>query len=132
MATEVKQRKPVFEVIKAVIVAVIFSLVAILLLALFIRVLNIGAGAIPIINQVIKGISILFACLICLRIPKNGWIKGLFVGLIYIVIAFILFSILDNGNFNFGLNLLNDTAIGGVSGMISGILAIAIRRKKNN
>ncbi|MCL2234740.1 MAG: TIGR04086 family membrane protein [Firmicutes bacterium] len=130
MATAAKQRRPVFEIIKAVIVAVIFSLVAILLMALFIRIFNIGEGAINIINQVIKGISILFACLICLRIPKNGWVKGLIVGLLYIILAFVLFSILDNGNFNFGLNILNDIAIGGVSGMISGILAVAIRRKK--
>lgn len=128
MEKAAKQNKSaVFEVVKAVIVAVIISLVAILLVAFMIKLFNISTNAIPIINQVIKGLSVLIACLICLKTPSNGWIKGIVVGLLYIMLAFVIFSLLD-GQFKFGLNILNDVAIGGISGMISGIIAVSIRK----
>ncbi len=128
MEKAAKQNKSaVFEVIKSVIVAVIISLVAILLVAFMIKLFNISTTAIPIINQVIKGLSVLIACLICIRTPSNGWIKGIVVGLLYVMLAFVIFSLLD-GQFKFGLNILNDVAIGGVTGMISGIIAVSIRK----
>ena len=45
-----------FEIVKAIIVAVIISLAAILILAFVIKTANIPADTIPIINQVIKGV----------------------------------------------------------------------------
>ncbi|MCL2062120.1 MAG: TIGR04086 family membrane protein [Firmicutes bacterium] len=119
------------EAIRAVVVAVIISLAAILLLALLIRLLNISTNAIPIINQVIKGVSILVACLICLRLPRNGWLRGLIVGIVYVLLAFVIFSLLNGAQFTFGLNVLNDIALGAVSGLISGIISNLVRSKKN-
>ena len=124
---EKQNKSAVFEVIKTVIVAVIISLVAILLMAFLIKLFNISTKAIPIINQVIKGLSILVACLICIKTPSNGWIKGIISGLLYIILAFVIFSLLS-GKFEFGLNILNDVAIGAVSGMLSGIIAVSIRK----
>ncbi|MCL2796522.1 MAG: TIGR04086 family membrane protein [Firmicutes bacterium] len=119
-----------FEILKAVIVAVIISLAAILILAFLIKTANIPSDTIPIINQVIKGVSILTACLLCLKLPKNGWLRGLAVGIVYILLAFLIFSLLNSAKFSFGLNLLNDIALGSVSGLLSGIIAGLIRKKK--
>lgn len=128
MENEVKSKKsPVFEVLKAVIIAVIISLVGVLLAALVIKLFNIGSGAIPIINQVIKGVSVLVACLICLKQPQNGWLKGIVVGFFYTVASYVIFSLL-NGSFAFDLSILNDLAIGCLSGFISGIIAANIRK----
>lgn len=124
---KVKSRKPVFEIVKSVIVAVILSLVLILLAALLIKVCNIPTSAIPVINQVIKAVSVLVACLLCLKVPQNGWLKGIAVGLMYIVIAFVIFSLLD-GAFDWSLKILNDVAIGSVTGAVSGIIAANIRK----
>ena len=124
---EKQNKSAVFEVVKTVIVAVIISLVAILITAFLIKLFNISTTAIPIINQVIKGVSILVACLICIKTPSNGWIKGIVSGLLYIILAFVIFSLLS-GKFEFGLNILNDVAIGAGSGMISGIIAVSIRK----
>ncbi len=118
------------EIIKAVVVAVIISLAAILIEALVVKFAGVPTGALPIINQVIKGVSILAACLICLRLPKNGWLRGIIVGLVYIVLAFVLFSLLNGAKFKFGLSILNDIALGAVSGLLSGIIAGVIRYKK--
>ena len=118
------------EVVKAVIVAVVISLAGILILAFLIPALNISNNVIPIINQVIKGLAILVSCLIALRLPKNGWVRGIVVGLVYVILAFVIFSLLNGAQFNFGLNVLNDVALGAVSGLISGIISSLIRKRK--
>lgn len=125
--TVAKKSGYVFEMVKAVIIGLIISLAAILLTALLIKVLNIADGVIPIINQVIKGVSILVACLLCLRLPNNGWIRGIIVGILYVALSYVVFSLLAK-NFEFGLFLLNDFAIGAVTGMISGVIASNIRK----
>lgn len=122
-----EKKSVILEIIKSVIVAIIISLVALLIMALFIKLLSIDSKYISIINQIIKGVSIFAACLICVKIPVNGWIKGIVIGICYILLAFIVFSLLD-GKFKFGLNILNDVALGAITGLISGIVAVAIRK----
>ncbi len=124
---KVKTHSAVFEIIKSVIVAVIISLALILLAALLIKVCNIPTSAIPIINQAIKALSVLVACMVCLKTPQNGWLKGIAVGLAYIIIAFVIFSLLD-GAFDWSLKILNDVAIGSVTGALSGIIAANVRK----
>ena len=46
--------------------------------------------------------------------------------LTYCITTFIIFSLLD-GEFKIGLCLLNDIALGAISGLISGIIAVNIR-----
>ena len=118
-----------FEIVKAIIVAVIISLAAILILAFIVKTANIPTDALPIINQCIKGISILTACLWCLRLPRNGWLRGLTVGIVYILVAYVIFSLLNSAKFNIGLSLLNDIALGSVTGLVSGIIAMLIRKR---
>lgn len=131
VATNQGGGKAITEVIKAIIIAVIISLLAILLMAFLIKIFNIPTAYISIINQVIKGVSILVACLISFKTRSNGWLKGIITGILYILIAYVIFSLLD-GNFKMGLSLLNDSALGAVSGMVSGIIAVLIRKDKYN
>lgn len=123
----VKTRSPIVEIVMAVVVAVIFSLVLILIAAFIIKIFNVPTKAIAIINQVIKGVSVLAACLLCLKTPLNGWLKGIAVGFFYIAVAFVIFSLLGGG-FEWSLKILNDIAIGCVTGLLSGIIAANIRK----
>ena len=122
MESEAKKSNVVFEILKALIIAVILSLVLVLIAALIIKLFNISDGIIPIINQVIKGISILLGCLIAVKNKSNNWLKGIIIGILYIALSYVVFSLLD-GEFKFGLNILNDVALGSITGMLSGILA---------
>ncbi len=122
-----KGRSYFFETVKAVVVAVITSLALILLAAFLIKIFNIDTKYISVINQIIKGVSILTAALICFRLPQNGWLRGIVLGIFYILFAFIVFSLLD-GSFAISLCLINDLALGGVSGLISGIVAVNLRK----
>ncbi len=122
-----RDRGYVFEIVKANIIALIVALIAILVSALIVKIFTVSDGAIPIINQVIKSVSIFIGCLISLKKPNSGWLRGLICGFIFMWLSFVVFSALDN-NFVFGLSLLNDSVLGAVAGMISGIIAVNIRK----
>lgn len=123
-----RDRGYVFEIVKADIIALIVALVAILISALIVKLFSVGDGAIPIINQVIKSVSIFIGCLISLKKPNNGWLRGLIAGFTFAALSFVVFSALD-AKFVFGLSLLNDVVLGSVSGMLSGIIAVNIRNR---
>jgi len=119
------------EMLKALIIALIISLVLVLLMALFIKLFNIPTSAINIINQVIRSVSVLTAALLAFKLPKNGWLRGLIFGVLYVLLSFLVFSLLA-AEFKVGLSLLNDTALGAVSGLISGIIAVNLRRRRGS
>lgn len=117
----------VLEIVKAVIIAVIAALLLVLAAAFVIRIFNIDTNAVPVINQVIKTASVLIACLFSLRRPGNGWLRGAIAGLVFGFFSFIIFSLLAGG-FTFDITLLNNIVIGMAAGLISGIIAMLIRR----
>lgn len=123
-----RDRGYVFEIVKADIIALIFALLAILLSALAVKLFNVSDNAIPIINQVIKSLSVFIGCIVSLKKPHNGWLRGIICGFTFVMLSFLVFSALEN-NFVFGLSLLNDCALGMVSGMLSGIIAVNIRNR---
>ncbi len=125
-----KERKnnSFFEVIVATFVALIISIVLVIIAAFAIKLFNVADSAIVIINQVIKSLSILLAILFSFKSPSNGWIRGFIVAILYVLMSFVVFSLLS-GEFIFDITLLNDVALCGVSGLLSGIIAVNARKK---
>ncbi|MDR3021654.1 MAG: TIGR04086 family membrane protein [Clostridiales bacterium] len=115
------QKNSVMLIVKGVLFAVILTLGFVLLYAAALYFFDISDKLIPFINQVIKGVSIFLGCLLSIRGTNNGWLKGFLIGLLYITIAFVMFSAL-NQSFEYGLELLNDIAIGSLSGLASGVI----------
>lgn len=116
-------------VLKGALIALSISLVGILIFAFFIKYVAISTDAIKPINQVIKGVSLLIGTFIALKkVNQMGLIHGLLIGLLYTILAFIVFSILD-GNFTFSKTLINDLLFGGIIGSICGIISVNFRKK---
>lgn len=93
-------------ILKGAIVALSCTLILILIFALIIRFFNIYDNWIFPVNQVIKIISIFAGIITMFKSTNNkGFIKGLLFGIVYFLISFITFSILqtkisfDLGNF---------------------------------
>lgn len=122
-----RDRGYVFEIVKANIIALIVALVSILLSALIVKLFSVSDSAIPIINQVIKSFSVFIGCVLSLKKPNNGWLRGLICGFVFVWLSFLVFSALDS-KFVFGLSLFNDIVLGSVTGMLSGILVVNIRK----
>lgn len=126
---ERKDRSFLLAILKGSLIALCISLVGILIFAFILKFASISDKAIRPINQVIKGISVLVGVFVAMRkVDKMGLVGGLLIGLIYTLLAFVVFSILD-GNFEFNLTLLNDLLFGGIMGAICGIIAVNVKRR---
>ncbi len=126
---EHKDRSFLLAIIKGSLIALCISLVGILIFAFILKFASISDKAIRPINQIIKGVSVLVGVFVAMRkVDKMGLVGGLLIGLVYTILAFVVFSILD-GNFEFNLTLLNDFLFGGIMGAICGIIAVNVKRR---
>ena len=114
-------------IIKGSIYSLSFTLILILIFALLIRFVNIPDSFISPVNQIIKVLCIFLGCFISLKKTNKGFIKGMFIGLIFTILVFLIFSFIG-GTFNFSLSVLLDILFGILIGGISGIIVVNIRK----
>ena len=122
-----ENKSSVIRIIVGCVVALIVSLVLILLFALLIKWFNWGDGVIIPANIVIKIISMAVGIFIATKDGTKGLTKGIIVGACYILLSFIVFSIIA-GKFAFTLSLLYDLLLGVFGGAIIGIIAVNIKK----
>lgn len=116
------------EILKGLTIALIISLILILAMALIITFVDVSDTVIAIINQIIKAVSLLVAGIVSFKEKSQGWKKGLILGLVYVVAAFIIFSLMD-GKFTFGWNILFDLIAGALMGIVCGVFSVNLRKK---
>ncbi len=108
---------------RGVCVSVIFTLAAVLLFALAVRVFSLSSSVISPVNRAVKFAAIFFGCFFCVR-PGKAFFKGVFCGLAVTAVTYVLFSLLAGG-FSFGWMHLLDLLFGGAAGGISALIAAA-------
>lgn len=112
------------KVIKGSAFSIIITLIGLLIYSIILRYTSVSESTIPTIVIIITAISVLIGSTISTsNIKKNGIINGMFVGLIYIAIIYLLSSIVT-GNF-----LLNITSIimiitSVLTGALGGIIGV--------
>ena len=116
-----------FNLVKAILISLIFSCVSILLFALVLYLFSIPNEAVKPINCLIKVLAVFIGCFFSIKGDK-GFVKGLIYGGIIVIIAFLFFSLLS-GSFTFGLSFLWELLLGLTVGAVAGIVAV---NKKNN
>lgn len=132
-ARRIKEENPakktmIISILKGCLTALCVSLVGILIFAFILKFTNISDSVINPVNQVIKGVSIFLGVFIGLKKEKEmGLVSGLLIGLLFTMLAFTVFSILD-GRFVFDRTLLNDMLFGGIMGAICGIICVNIKK----
>lgn len=115
------------QILKGSITSVSITLVLILLFALLIRFVNINEGVIMPVNQFIKIVSIFLGVYSALKFHKEkGWVKGMLIGAIYSVLAFVVFSILSS-QLSFSMSTLLDILFSGIIGGLSGVIAVNMK-----
>ena len=90
-----KNKNTFLNYLKGALVALSATLILILLFAVLVRFLNISDSWIFPINQVIKVISLTLGLSIMLKDKEKGFVKGLILGIIYYLLSFVIFSILQ-------------------------------------
>lgn len=107
---------------KGVLCAVIVTLLFILGFALVVQLSGMNSKVITPIMQVVKVVCIFVAVMIALKPCKSkGWLYGAVVGLLYMVLTYIIFSLMD-GKFTLGLSALSDLLFQTLVGLVSGVI----------
>lgn len=123
-----KNKNFILALLKGTFVSLLISLVGILIFALFLKFVDINDGWIMPINQIIKVVSIFFGVKLMVKYSEGkGFAKGLVLGLVYTIFAFIIFSLLSS-SFVFDVTLLFDTLFGAIIGIICGIICVSTKR----
>ena len=100
------------------------------LYALAMNLFHFSENSIPVVNVIAKAVCMLLAALVAIwRRPQKGWLKGAMAGALYVILAFLLFSVID-GNWTVGWPFLADLGMGIVVGAVGGILFVNLRKAK--
>ncbi len=113
---------------KGVLTAAVITLLFILGFALVVQLAGLNNKVITPVMQVVKVICIFVAVAIAIKPAKSkGWLYGALVGLLYMILTFLIFSLLD-GKFNIGLNALSDLLFQTLVGLVSALI-LRLRNK---
>lgn len=122
------KKQKIAGLVKGVLFSLIFTAVAVLLLAVLYKFVEMSDGAIKIANQIIKIASVALGVKIALKKDKSkGLLKGAIVGVLYTILSFVLFSLLAK-NFSFSLSLVTDIVFAGLVGLIFGVLFVNFKK----
>lgn len=111
------------------LVALCVSLMLVLALAFCLRFFGFSEGALNVIVEIIKGVSILLGTFWALKHTKEmGLLSGTMIGLGFTIVSFLVFSVLDGFTFDFSTTLLTNIIFGSIIGAISGIIAVNLKK----
>ena len=119
-----------FSIIKSCLLGIIFTLAGIVIFAVVLKFVDVPLNAVGYINNVIKALSIFIMVLVLKK--GNGeklLLKAIFGGIIYTILSFIIFSIL-NGSVSFNLSIVYDLIFAIVVAFASAII-LNLFSKKN-
>ncbi|MFZ5974900.1 MAG: TIGR04086 family membrane protein [Bacillota bacterium] len=115
-------------IIRGCLLGMIFTLSAILLFALLLKIGLIGEDGIPIVNQILKIAGICIAAIISVRGQTDRmWLFGGIGGACYIACGVLLFSLIE-GEFSPSWLLLSDLGMGLIAGVIIGFILQKLKK----
>ena len=109
---------------KGLIISFIVSLISIFIFAILLAYTNISDSIIPIVIVFLTFVSIFIGSIISMRkVSKNGLINGAIIGGTYVLLLYLISSILNTG-FTFNIYTVIMIIAGIISGIIGGIIGI--------
>ena len=112
---------------KGMVIALISTFILLFIFSVLLTYTDINENTITPVIMIATGISILIGSTIGNRkLKKNGLLNGAIIGGGYILILYLISSIL-NWNFSFNLQSIIMTIIGVVFGIIGGIVGVNIK-----
>lgn len=121
---QVNENKTLINILKGVGISLIATLIMLIIFSILLTYTNVQENVINPVIMIITSISILIgSSLGNIKIKKNGLINGGIIGAVYIIIIYLISSIL---NWKFSLNLQSiimiTTAI--IFGILGGIIGV--------
>ena len=117
----------IFKIFKGVGISIAFTLICLTIFSALLTYTNLSESLIQPVVISVTGISILVGSFFATRkVEKNGIIKGVSVGLIYILLSYIVSSVVNGGNFALTIGSIIMILIGILCGAIGGIIGVNI------
>lgn len=114
-------------ILKGSIFSIIISMLLLLIFAVILTYANVSESTIPTVIIMISNLSILCGSILCNRkIKKNGIGNGMAVGLIYILVIYLISSIVIK-SFSFNLKSIIMILCSLVSGILGGIIGVNLK-----
>lgn len=113
----------VFSYLKGLIISILTSLVLVILFALLLNWFDIPEMVIIPVTFVIKYMSVIIGAIVAVKGSSKGLIKGSIFGLVYIVVAFLVFSLLSK-SFIFDITTILDLVSSILIGAIVGVIKV--------
>ena len=111
-------------IFKGVIISLIFTTIMLLIFAILLTYTDVSESTISTVIIIVTAISILLgSSLVNLKIKKNGLLNGAIIGASYILIIYLISSIL-NWRFTLNLQSIIMIAVGIVFGILGGIIGV--------
>lgn len=122
------QKNNVFtKILKGVGISFSFTLICLTIFSALLTYTNLSESLIQPVVIAVTGISILAGSFFATRkVGKNGIIKGIGVGIIYILLIYAISSIVNGGNFTLTIGSVIMILIGILCGAIGGIIGVNI------
>ena len=118
----------IVKVIKGSVLAIVLTAIFLTIYATILSFTNISETTIVPVVIVLTGISLLIGSSIStIPIKKQGMFNGGLVGLIYMLVLYIISSIIL-GNFGLNINSIIMIAVGVLTGMVGGIIGVNIHK----
>ena len=118
--------KTLFSIIKGVIISFLYTIIALIIFSALLVYTDLSENTIQPVIITLTGISILIGSSMgTKKLKKHGLLNGAIIGGLYILIIYILSSVLNE---NFALNLMSLVmiAIGIIGGILGGIIGVNI------
>ncbi len=111
-------------IFKGVGISIIVTLIALLIFSVILTYTNVGENTIAPVVIVVTALSILCGSSISTKnIKKNGMINGGLIGLVYLLILYMISSIL-NWKFSLNIQSLIMILVGTAFGILGGIIGV--------
>ena len=114
------------------IIAILFTVGAMLILAAALVYLQIGDGALRLLNQLIKYLAIFLGVRAAVpRGGEKGLVTGVVLAILYIILGYIIYLLLGGGSFS-ATGMLGEILLGSAAGAVTGAVRanMAPRRAK--
>ena len=121
---QANQDNSIKNILKGVVISLISTVILLIIFSVILTYTNIQENVINPVIMIITAISILIgSSLVNIKIKKNGLINGGIIGAIYIIVIYLISSIL---NWKFALNLQSIImiAISIIFGILGGIIGV--------
>ena len=119
-----KRENIVITIMKGIILSFFTTLISIFIFSAILTYTNVSEGVVPIVIIVLTFTSILIGTIISIRkISRNGMMNGAIIGGVYVVLLYLISSILNTG-FIINAYTIGMVIAGIVSGIIGGIIGV--------